>query len=380
MKQLFSKIKHKLPKLKKLKHKLAFINNLTRWQKRLWLIAFLVGFNVVLGSYFLMEIRAQLPEPVANVFYQLGTTPREASSVQEIVKPKVEKPDLTAELLIQSLNDYREGQGLNPLKINPNLNQAAQELLSQVVASDSVTESIDNSQLEKAVKDSGYSYQLVSQNFLVGPVSVDGVMSAWLNNTAQEKWLNSNDFIDAGIATALVDFKKAGQTGVVLQLFGKPLPPKVKVSAKPQSVPPDAREIPDEEVIDALNSYRKAHGIYALNEDSRLCQYAEKRAQDLKIAGGLDGHAGFEKDFADQEHLPVGIRDYGGGRFAENLAHQYCRNMTTGESFVAETGVSLIEWCFDSSTKGHKEAQLSTESKNVCVRHADNMYVVIFGD
>jgi hypothetical protein len=54
--------------------------------------------------------------------------------------------------------------------------------------------------------------------------------------------------------------------------------------------------------------------------------------------------------------------------------------MTTGESFIAETGTALIEWCFDSSTKGHREAQLSSVYKNVCVRHADGMFVVTFGD
>jgi hypothetical protein len=54
--------------------------------------------------------------------------------------------------------------------------------------------------------------------------------------------------------------------------------------------------------------------------------------------------------------------------------------MTTGQSFIAETGTALIEWCFDSSTKGHREAQLSATYKNVCVRHADGMYVVTFGD
>ncbi|MBP9820298.1 hypothetical protein KBC79_06225, partial [Candidatus Woesebacteria bacterium] len=69
-----------------------------------------------------------------------------------------------------------------------------------------------------------------------------------------------------------------------------------------------------------------------------------------------------------------------GGGIGENLAHQYCKNMTTGDSLIAQTGTAIIEWCFDSSTKGRREAQLSTTFHNVCVRHGDHMYVVIFGE
>jgi len=138
--------------------------------------------------------------------------------------------------------------------------------------------------------------------------------------------------------------------------------------------------ISDTEVVEALNRYRDDHKVHHLIIDKNLCDYAEKRVKDLLAYGGLDHHAGFKKDFADQKNLPEPIKRYSGRTIGENLAYQYCRNMTTGDSFIAQTGTALIEWCFDSSTAGHREAQLNPTFNAVCVRHAKGYYVVIFGE
>jgi uncharacterized protein YkwD len=357
-----------------------------RWQQRLWIVAFFLGINIALGSYFLMEVRADLPKPLANLLYKWGATPREVASVDEVMSPKTELPNIAAELLLAEINTYREAKNLTLVKQNPQLTKAAEELLAILATKDYDTQGeLNNKELEKVLADSGYNYETVSHNSLAGPKSVAAVMTAWFSDPDQIEALENPKFTDLGMAVALVDTGDHGQIGVVVQLIGQPRVARAQgnqqeIIQNNQTVVPPAREVSDSEVIEALNNYRASHGIYKLNVNEELCQYAAKRAQDLKAAGGLDGHAGFKQDFADQENLPVGIRDYKkGSKFTENLAHQYCKNMTTGESFVAQTGVALIEWCFDSSTKGHKEAQLSTESKNVCVRHADNMYVVIFG-
>lgn len=353
------------------------------WQKRLWIVAFFIGLNIVLGSYFLMEVRADLPKPLASLLFHWGTTPRQVTSVDDVVHPKTEVPDLAVKPLLLELNKYRSTQNLEPLKSDPKLTKVAEELLAGMAESgyDSNYE-LDNAELEKALKNSGYNYERVSHNSLSGPKTIDAVMVAWFSDADQVEALDSSEFTDIGMATIISDTKENGQIGVVVQLLGKQ---RVANSTNQQVTQnkteiPEAREVSDEEVIIALNRYREAHGLYKLQVNPLLCQYAEKRALDLKAAGGLDGHAGFQQDFAHQDNLPVGIKDYPkGSKFTENLAHQFCKNMTTGESFVAQTGTALIEWCFDSSTKGHREAQLSTESINVCVRHADNMYVVIFG-
>ena len=138
------------------------------------------------------------------------------------------------------------------------------------------------------------------------------------------------------------------------------------------------RDIPDQEVIDAINLYRASHNVHQLIIDQNLCNYAQTRVQDLILFGGLDHHQGFKNDFADN-NVPEELKPYSGGGIGENLAHQYCYR-GAGEDVVANTGVALIEWCFDSSTAGHKEAQLNPSYNAVCVRHGEHMYVVIFGE
>lgn len=138
--------------------------------------------------------------------------------------------------------------------------------------------------------------------------------------------------------------------------------------------------ISDTDVLLELNAYRAAHTIPQLVENSNLCRYAEKRVRDLVAFGGLDNHAGFIADTASAESLPDALRAYSGGSIGENLAYQNCKNMTTGDGFLASTPQQLIEWCFDSSTKGHREAQLNPKFTAACVRHDQGYFVVIFGE
>lgn len=146
------------------------------------------------------------------------------------------------------------------------------------------------------------------------------------------------------------------------------------------STPPNFPILSNSDILLELNSYRAAHKIPALIENQLLCQYAEKRVQDLIAYGGLDNHAGFTRDTESHDTLPDSLQNYPGGVIGENLAYQYCKNMTTGDSFIASTPQQLIEWCFDSSTRGHREAQLNPNYTAACVRNQQGYVVVIFGE
>lgn len=327
-------------------------------------------------------IRMNIPRPLAEVFYRVGITPNASTSVDDLAKPTSEEPDLSTSKLVEEINGMRAAASVSQLNLHPQLTQAAEKLLQLAAQNNYDTESnFESDVLEKALKEAGYPYVWVSHNALAGPLTVRGVLTAWNpDNEGKESLLNP-EFTDIGVATDIVDHPENGKIGIVIQLLGKQSPARSAVGSTSKSSTQQIAEIPDSEVILALNNYRSAHKLPALNLNQYLCTYAEKRAQDLAENGGLDGHAGFKEDFSDPENPPVGISSYPRGKkIGENLAHQSCRSMTTGESFVAETGTSLIEWCFDSSTAGHKEAQLSTDFRNVCVRHASNMYVVIFGE
>jgi len=152
------------------------------------------------------------------------------------------------------------------------------------------------------------------------------------------------------------------------------------IQAKNTATSPVFPFLSNSDILVELNTYRAGHKIPALVENQLLCQYAEKRVEDLIAYGGLDNHAGFTKDTENYEALPESLKSYPGGAIGENLAYQYCKNMTTGDSFIASTPQQLIEWCFDSSTRGHREAQLNPSYTAACVRNQQGYVVVIFGE
>ena len=78
----------------------------------------------------------------------------------------------------------------------------------------------------------------------------------------------------------------------------------------------------------------------------------------------LDAHAGFERD-GDSGYL---FEVTGFNAVAENLAYWPS----------AEYPNQVIEWGWDTSTEGHREAQLSDEYSHACLAGGDGFYVAIF--
>lgn len=327
--------------------------------------------------------------------------------------PNKQKIDLNKDMLLQKINEERAVQNLPKLTENQTLASASAELALLVEADGYNIEKKDYfPKLKEILKKYKYDYAYINHTILLGPLNNDDAVYSWLNDDSEAPQVEApqmtdnsvassssdqnkvdKEYTEIGVYAEIKDTKEFGKVGLIVGVMAKPYEKNESknekydskapsTSAKPKVlyVPKTIREIPDDEVVSALNNYRHTHNVRPLNINPNLCQYAEKRVQDLIKFGGLDAHEGFKKDFENKDNLPDPIKNYDGGTIAENLAHQHCKNMTTGDSFYAETGTALIEWCFDSSTKGHREAQLNTVYENVCVRHGQNMYVVIFGD
>jgi uncharacterized protein YkwD len=347
---------------------------------RLGRITFFLLLNAVLIGYFYIQTRLPIPELVqqaatlVNIELPQGATPA-------ALLRRFQEPDLSAEGLLTEVNTYRSQHSVPVLEYSDSLATVAAALLEEYRLHDFEVESVELDQvLKDELQNAGYSYEWVSHQVMVGPYMNAAVAGAWKSSVQQEQTLLNTKFTQVGYATRVID-EQQSTSGVVVQLLAQPQKALPVSSSQPKkSAGLTFPSISDAEVVAALNNYRQTHGVHALAVHDQLCLYAEKRVQDLLAFGGLDNHEGFRKDFADQNNLPIGIKEYPGGSIGENLAHQYCRNMTTNESFVAQTGTALIEWCFDSSTKGHREAQLNTKFSNVCVRHGEGMYVVIFGE
>ncbi len=354
---------------------------------RIVVILFFLGINLQLLPFFLKTNRVKLPEELLNVLDSAGILNKEDFASGYIPDSlQTQQPSLDTQIILQKLNKERELREVEPFMYSDRLASAAAELLAEAEKYEfEIEDRSFTEELQKALDSADYNYEHVSHNMVVGPLLEDAVVDAWFSNEDQVAALFEDDFTEVGFATKIIKTKYNETLGVTVQILGlefakKPASssqttqPKASVSPKIEFPP-----ISNEEVFNALNSYRQSHGVHNLNVNGDLCLYAEKRVQDLLAFGTLDNHEGFKKDFEDQNNLPKPIRDYPGTQVAENLAYQHCKNMTTGDSFIAQTGTALIEWCFDSSTMGHREAQLNTDFNDACVRSAQGMFVVIFG-
>ncbi|MBI2032021.1 MAG: hypothetical protein HYT09_00070 [Candidatus Levybacteria bacterium] len=66
-------------------------------------------------------------------------------------------------------------------------------------------------------------------------------------------------------------------------------------------LPPDDHMSTEDELFDAMNSYRKAQGVQQVQKNDTICRIAHVRAEEQNSNGELDGHAGFDKYVQEQK-------------------------------------------------------------------------------
>ena len=352
---------------------------------RVAIIAFFIGFNISLGKAFAAQNDLRIPFPIVSLLLRYGVVPGEEVAIQQLTNPYQKEIVLDPAEVIAEINAIRTENNLPLFVANDQLATAAAVLLQDLAAYEyDLAAEGEVTPLGDVLEEVQYPYLWVHHNALVGPLSAKAAVTAWMSDVDQEKALLTKEFTDIGLAVAVVETPFMGKAGVIVQLLAQPQSTQKKLGALAGTQPAVSQqpkkltEFSDQAVIDALNAYRATHGVAQLRIDPHLCTYAAKRVRDLVAHGSLDNHEGFKADF-EKEDPPVGIAEYGAGTIGENLASQYCINGTTGQTIYAEHPTQLVEWCFDSSQKGHREAQLSSTYRDVCVRHGDNMYVVIFG-
>jgi hypothetical protein len=153
---------------------------------------------------------------------------------------------------------------------------------------------------------------------------------------------------------------------------------KKNIQAVGETDAPQPKNFTEGQLWQALVDYRHAHTKPDLLQSESLCVYARKRvAEHISMFGEkpreeyknqdkypLDAHAGFERD-GDSGYV---FEVTGFNAVAENLAYWPS----------AEYPNQVIEWGWDTSTEGHREAQLSDEYSHACLAGGEGFYVAIF--
>lgn len=114
------------------------------------------------------------------------------------------------------------------------------------------------------------------------------------------------------------------------------------------------------ELFAAMNAYRSAHGVQTVSSNGTLCSIAQNRANEQVANGSLDSHAGFPK----YAHSQTEFND-----MAEVLFG----------GIQPVSGVHVVEWGWDTSLTGHKEAIQNPKWTHGCAGIAGYYAVFIFG-
>ena len=357
------------------------------WIKRsIILVAFLVA-DIFLGVFWLRTQQEQVLVPVKNFLSGIHPALPEKilghSVSQSLPSELPTTSPFTAQEVFETVNAERAERKLPPLEYSEVLSQGGDQIIEGIIENNVSFDGLDSGKIiSNFLQKKKVENISLFHDTLIGPRTLPQLQQYWKTEKEHLETISSPDLTQLGVATASAMIADQEQ-GILVMIYAKPQP---TVQSTPVQTPPPQKkkivfpEISNQSVLEALNQYRATHKIHSLQEHPKLCEYAEKRVQDLVQYGGLDGHEGFRKDFADPEKIPQSIKDYPGGAIGENLAYQNCRNMQTNQDFLAETATALIEWCFDSSTKGHREAQLNPKFNNVCARHQDGYFVIIFGE
>lgn len=173
------------------------------------------------------------------------------------------------------------------------------------------------------------------------------------------------------ISTPTAKLEKSASTSATLSLPVAPPTPKVPWGTTEKLGPGQYRTYvgndpkmgTPQEILDALNLYRKNHGVGQVRSDQNICILAQNRAIAQQKLGTLDDHQGLIDYMNDPKHWQeLDIKAIG-----ENASYGYILS-----------GTHLIEWVFDSDVE-HRDNQLNPKWNLACAATSGVTVDIIFG-
>ena len=129
---------------------------------------------------------------------------------------------LNAEMARDLINTYRKEKGLKPLKLNPELTEAAKGHSRDLAKWDRISHyGSDGSNPWDRVKRSGYKARLAAENVGTGQIDFNEVMRGWKDSPGHNKNLLLNDADHMGIA--LVQDPKTEFKSIWTLVIGSPM-------------------------------------------------------------------------------------------------------------------------------------------------------------
>lgn len=146
--------------------------------------------------------------------------------------------DITGTAIIKLTNQERESLGVNPLKENSQLNQAAYLKAQDMIKKDYFShQGPEGESPWHWFQETGYDYQYAGENLAIGFLDSKEVYGAWKRSLSHRANLLNPNYQDIGIAVLGGQFGEQ-ETTLVVQLFGSP---KIKTTLKEE--PTEFKEV-----------------------------------------------------------------------------------------------------------------------------------------
>lgn len=157
--------------------------------------------------------------------------------------------DISVDKLFQLTNTQRVNHGLNALRYNQQLSQAAAAKAQDMFSKNYWAHFGPSGETPwNFILGSGYKYEYAGENLAKNFLFSDGVVDAWMNSPSHRENILRSQYTDVGYA--VVNGTLNGEeTTLVVQMFGKPLNPAMAVSQpqkplEPSPIPTVAVEKP----------------------------------------------------------------------------------------------------------------------------------------
>jgi uncharacterized protein YkwD len=134
-------------------------------------------------------------------------------------KPEVKLTD-DEEAVIELTNEERRkaDKDLKPLKMNPQLMEAARKHAENMAAQDKLDHKLDDKEPVDRTKAAGYKSKFVGENIAWNQKTPKEVMKAWMESEGHRENILLPQYTEIGVATA----KNAKGERYWVQVFGKP--------------------------------------------------------------------------------------------------------------------------------------------------------------
>ena len=143
--------------------------------------------------------------------------------------------DIAPEQVIELTNQQRLENGLNPLRMNPNLNEVAQRKAGDMFAFNYWAHTSPSGRDPWSFfQEVGYKYLYAGENLARDFMNSSSVVDAWMNSPSHRANILNNHYQEIGLAVVNGTLNGV-ETTLVVQVFGTPTP--APVAQKPAAQP-----------------------------------------------------------------------------------------------------------------------------------------------